>query len=95
MLINRRVSLQVLFILALCVFITLVPWWVVLLGMLIPLFLFESFYGAIIIGFLMDTFYGHSAGLGFSFPFLVTVIILVFLIPILKHRLISWKPQDF
>jgi len=76
----------------LCVLVAVFPWWAVLLLLFIPIFLFQTFYWGIIVGFFMDIIYGHSPRFGFPFIFLATTVLLTLLLPLLKRRLVFWKP---
>ena len=71
----------------LVILMAFLPFWAVCLILLLPLFYFKTFYPAIIVGFLMDVFYGHAASF-IPFPFLIFSALLALLIPVLKRKLI-------
>lgn len=92
---SRRYSLQVFFVLILCMLVAIFPWWAVAIIILVPFLLFETFYGAIIVGLLMDSYYGQLPGWAFPFPFLAGSIVLVALFPVMKRRLVFWNRPKF
>lgn len=72
------------------------PWWLTLLFLLACFFWFNTFYEGIAVGFILDLFYGPPPG--FSRFFLLctaTMALLAFLAPLLKRRIIFYRPRRF
>ncbi len=69
--------------------IIVMPWWLTVLFVIVLLFYFESFYEAIIAGFLIDFTYSIPTELLFGFRFIFTAlfVILFLLSGPLKRRL--------
>ena len=74
-----------------CVLMAILPWWFVLLGLVSLFFVFESFYGGLLVGFAMDMFYGTPPSFWIPFPFLLCAFLFLILLPALKRNLIFYR----
>ena len=70
------------------------PWWGTSIVALMSFFVFRSPAVSLTLGFGMDVYYGSITSAFFPFPFLVSAVILSFLVPRFKRQLVFWRSGD-